>query len=280
MNRLILIEGIPGSGKTTTAERLYETLKAEGYKVKQFSEGDLHPADLSWMAILTDNEFSDVINEYPELEEKIRRRSRLEGNMALVAYTLLGLDQGSDLYKYLASKEINASNADLEAFKSAHLSRWKQFVEESDPHTIYIFECVLLQNHMTYLMLDYQAEEALIKDYFKDFMDIIRPMSPILHYLAPVSVDQAIRHVARVRRPEYQDRNNIWIDRVVDYVEKTPYFITQGLKGIEGFIDFCGVRQRLEKNILSSGDIEHHIHDHEGQSWDELLENIKNKTCL
>jgi hypothetical protein len=274
MHQLILIEGIPGSGKTTSARNLYETLKKEGKKVVQYSEGDLHPADLSWMAILTSDEYKKLLEYYPTMEEKIIKRSRIEEEIVLVAYTMLGLDQGSDLYQYLASKEINAVNFDIESFKAAHLSRWKQFVEDSEPDTIYVFECVLLQNHMTYLMLDYQAEEDYIKGYFDDFIEVIKPLSPVLHYLYPESVDDAIRHVAKVRRPEYQDRTNVWIDRVVDYVESTPYGQTHQLKGIEGFIDFTSKRRAIEMDILNSLDIKSHVIKHRGDSWNHVHETL------
>ncbi|MBN2884106.1 MAG: hypothetical protein JXN10_11300, partial [Clostridia bacterium] len=44
MNRLILLEGIPGSGKTTYARRLEEYFTENGLRAKCYLEGENHPA--------------------------------------------------------------------------------------------------------------------------------------------------------------------------------------------------------------------------------------------
>ena len=46
-HRLILIEGIPGSGKSTLSARLETWLKDQGIAARLYSEGDAHPADLA-----------------------------------------------------------------------------------------------------------------------------------------------------------------------------------------------------------------------------------------
>ncbi len=48
--KLILIEGIPGSGKSTIAQKTGEYLSARGLKTKVYAEGQLHPVDLAWCA--------------------------------------------------------------------------------------------------------------------------------------------------------------------------------------------------------------------------------------
>ncbi|WP_291569267.1 zeta toxin family protein [Clostridium sp. UBA4548] len=47
-NKLILVEGIPGAGKTTTARIIKERLISEGKNVILYEEGMSHPADMAW----------------------------------------------------------------------------------------------------------------------------------------------------------------------------------------------------------------------------------------
>lgn len=51
-NKLILVEGIPGAGKTTTARRIKKKIMSEGKNVILYEEGMSHPADMAWNAYL------------------------------------------------------------------------------------------------------------------------------------------------------------------------------------------------------------------------------------
>ncbi|MBI9012945.1 MAG: hypothetical protein JEZ08_11990 [Clostridiales bacterium] len=89
---------------------------------------------------------------YPDYEKKLTDNTVLEDGLAITAYTLLDINRDSELYQYLEGHEIYSIDADLETFKQAHPTRWKKFVSRADSNTVYIFECVLLQNHITQLM--------------------------------------------------------------------------------------------------------------------------------
>jgi cytidylate kinase len=84
-NRLILIEGIPGSGKSTMAGKLKAYLDSKDIPAKVYIEGDLHPADLSWCAYLTLDEYHEILDSYPEHKDSIIRHTLLEGEHAILA---------------------------------------------------------------------------------------------------------------------------------------------------------------------------------------------------
>lgn len=46
MTKLILFEGIPGSGKTTTSQLVHSYLREMGLTTKVYIEGSDHPIDL------------------------------------------------------------------------------------------------------------------------------------------------------------------------------------------------------------------------------------------
>jgi len=272
MHKLILIEGIPGSGKTTISKKIYNYLQDNGSKVTHYNEGDSHPVDLSWQSILTLDEYDTIIREYPEYEKVIMSNSILESNFAITAYTSLNINRDSDLYGYLESKEIYSQDTDIDTFKQAHLRRWKKFVETADSNSIYVFECVLLQNHITQLMLEYDVTEEVIYSYIMEFMTIVDEMSPVIIYLAPESVEKAIKHVAKERAPKYQDRQDVWIDRVIEYISNTPYGVTHGIDDIDRCIKFFSIRQEIEKRLLSNMNVDSNIIEHDGEDWDRVLQ--------
>lgn len=271
MTQLIIVEGVPGSGKTTTSKRIYEAMKDRGCKVKHAEEGSLHPADLSWQSILSLDEYQQVLSNYSEFKAIIEANTVIEGKLAITAYTNLGLTKNSPLYTYLSSKEIYNIGADIETFKQAHTMRWKQFVKKVKQYECYVFECVLLQNHVTQLMLEFDASIDEMSEYLTSFVDILKPLYPQIIYLLPTSIKVATEHIAHIRRPEFQDRDDVWIDRVAEYVANTKYGKEHDLHGLEGFISFSEARKDIEGKLLGELSISSTTIRHDGSSWDEVL---------
>ena len=59
--KLILVEGLPGSGKTTTARFVADWLKQRGVETAVFLEGNLdHPADVESVSCLDEQEYANL----------------------------------------------------------------------------------------------------------------------------------------------------------------------------------------------------------------------------
>lgn len=57
--KLIIVEGLPGSGKSTTAKIVYDTLKDKGGNAELYSEGSYnHPADFDGVAYFNNKDFN------------------------------------------------------------------------------------------------------------------------------------------------------------------------------------------------------------------------------
>ena len=70
--KLWLIEGIPGSGKSTAARKLGQTLHAQAY-----NEAELHPCDLAWHAVLSRAELDAFIARHPDKGRDMRKQRGL-----------------------------------------------------------------------------------------------------------------------------------------------------------------------------------------------------------
>jgi hypothetical protein len=138
---LILVEGIPGSGKSTTARKIETLLTSTGAKVRCFNEGDLHPCDLAWHSCVPVAEYKQLLQTFPEHQEALERFTSVEEDYAYVTYGKLGLLPDHPLFIRLKSLEPYNGQVSLEEFKRLHFSRWKRFGEATHDEVTYIFEC-------------------------------------------------------------------------------------------------------------------------------------------
>ncbi len=73
MEKLYLIEGLPGTGKTKHAFGLKDSLERRGYKVTLFDEGNNRiPTNFSNVAVMTEEEFQ-AVNKKKQLDSSVIR---------------------------------------------------------------------------------------------------------------------------------------------------------------------------------------------------------------
>jgi tRNA uridine 5-carbamoylmethylation protein Kti12 len=87
-SRLILVEGIPGSGKTSTANFIQKWLDEHGFANRLFLEGDLdHPADYESVAYFSRPEYAQFLIDHEA------SRLQLEGFSSFRRRLLRGVPQ-------------------------------------------------------------------------------------------------------------------------------------------------------------------------------------------
>ncbi|KON88384.1 hypothetical protein AF332_17275 [Sporosarcina globispora] len=73
--KLILIEGMPGSGKSTTARLVHEVLWQKGIEAEVYFEGDLnHPTDFESVAYFKNDEWHRFLEEFSILRDEITEK--------------------------------------------------------------------------------------------------------------------------------------------------------------------------------------------------------------
>lgn len=206
--KLIIVEGLPGSGKSTTAARIASALGRNGEKTVCVDEGAReHPADYA------DYDFPDFETE----REKI-------------------------------------------------LGKWRSFTEKADKDTVYVFNCILLQNPMCETMMRFGMEAAASQAYISEIAEIIRPLNPAIVYINPPSAREAVGRVLA-------GRGEGWLNAVIDYHTSQGYGKRNGLSGYEGYLECLEERRARELSILRSLGLDYYIagQDMDGEEFAALF---------
>lgn len=190
---LIIVEGLPGSGKSTTAAMIAEVLKEKAIKVCCVDEGvQEHPADYA------DYDFPDFTTERTKI-----------------------------------------------------LGKWKSFAENADRDTIYVFNCIFLQNPMCETMMRFGMSEDASLNYIAEIAEIIRPLNPIIIYIDQPVVKATVDSVL-------EERGNEWLNAVIDYHTSQGYGKQNGLSGYDGYIQCLEERKKRELKILQALSIDYY----------------------
>ena len=140
---------------------------------------------------------------------------------------------------------------DFHHFKESHLKLWRKFNLNFDKDTIYIFECIFLQNHINELILKFDLSSKQMIEYFQELINSINKLETHVFYIKPNDVKKTFDHVIQERKsnnPNFKD----WIDLVIEYLEKTKHGKRLGYIGYEGAIAYFEDRQKLECQILNT----------------------------
>lgn len=254
-NRLILVEGIPGSGKTTISKKIKNHLVSKGLEVLLYNEGDMHPADMAWNALLNMDEYNNIIDEYKTHEKIIKENSIFEDDYVILAYTKLGFHRKQNkLMNFLEEREIYDGRVSADTFKQIHLKRWKKFGEEmkENKNKIVIFECSFLQNHVNELLAIHDKDFDYIRDYLNELIGTVTELKPKLIYLNQASIKETINRVSKERVSHNKDMYPGWLETSIEYFKNSSYGKRNNINGFDGLIRYFEKRQEIELGIIKS----------------------------
>ena len=160
-NQLFCMEGLPASGKSTTAGYVEEILRGLGKKVIAVDEGtNRHPADYEFHSFLGREEMSRFSSEERTL---MIRKGQAEGEGLIVP--LEGLPES--LYQRLLPHKIY-DGLPWDTEKVIMQNGWQHFAEKREKDTVYVFNCCLLQKPMCEIMMRFdlpcEESEAYIRE--------------------------------------------------------------------------------------------------------------------
>lgn len=271
---LVVVEGIWGAGKTTTAQAVRDDLETAHHATRLYLEGNLqHPADYDKVACLTCDEYDRLCDMYPAIREKIAPLAEHRLGYYFVYYgkgqAQERLVVSEDVLAELARYDIYDGNLSPARHCEVHVDKWCQFaLNQRSARDIVIFECCFLQNPITALMGRYDVSEVEMIDHVLRLSDIIQPLNPILIYLRPENIRTSLQRIFETRSPD-------WCQGVTDYFIGQGYGHRHGLSGFDGLVQILEKRVELEAKILDRLSIRTCVIEHDGQHWPEVHQQVR-----
>ncbi len=259
MNRLYIIEGLPCSGKSTTSAFVAEMLQKK-HNVCYVDEGSgNHPADYEFHSSLTDKDLS----EFSDNEQKeILSVSKKTDSGYIVP---LSEFQGDTFDRLLKFKIYDFLPFETE--KLVMLDKWREFVSNCDKDTVYVFNCVLLQNPMCETMMRFGFPIENSYEFISQIAEIIKPLNPAVVYLKNDDIKQSVEKASKEREG--------WLDAVIDYHINGGYGKSINAKGFDGYIKCLHERQKRELEILLQLDVKSIIIENPQRDWEKAQKEIK-----
>lgn len=259
MSRLYIIEGLPCSGKSTTSKFVADMLERQGKHVVFVDEGSgEHPADYEFSAYFTYEELAALPEEEKALLSAIGEKQE---NGIVIPLSQLS---GAIFDKALQHKIYDFLPWERE--RPLMLERWRRFAENADSDTVYVFNCVLLQNPMCETMMRFGFPEERSAEYIGDIADIISSLQPVVIYLKNDDIAQSVGKASAEREG--------WLPAVIDYHCGGAYGRSVGAEGFEGYIACLEERQWRELRILERLPVQSIIVDNAHRDWNGAYKRI------
>ena len=202
MNRVILLEGLPGTGKTTNSYRLFEQLVRNGRDVRWLHEvSQPHPTLFFSESCLTKEEYRRFTEKYPEAADML-------GSIAEVRATTVGIDyltaarrmpgqKNAAWYRELLQYDV--MGFPLERYEPAALEKWEAFVHQAlRNEKIYILDSAAFQYQIFTFLLN-GADYPRLAGFVRGIMKLLSPLRPALIYLYRENTEDSIAFLERQR---------------------------------------------------------------------------------
>ncbi|UVI32922.1 hypothetical protein [Paenibacillus spongiae] len=247
-SKLVLIEGLPGFGKTTTAQLVHEILTEMNIKSQLFLEGNLdHPADYEGVAFFNKNEFDALLGTHEKVKDLLNNLMIKQGRDYFLEYRKIKNEYGSAFPDELLQEVVQHDIYELSLDQNRRLvtERWKKFVERAlHGAETFVFDCCFIQNPVTMGMIKYDAKKEDVIRYVFELAAIVERLNPLLIYVDQNDLSHSFRKAVKERPPE-------WSEGFIEYYTSQGYGKKQNYKGLEGTLQVLQARKKLEEEIFN-----------------------------
>lgn len=208
--KLIMLEGLPGTGKSTNAYFLLRQLERAGKRARWFHEvARPHPVLFFDEACLSRAEYGAFVRSFPRAQPVLNRVAAYRKNA--VGIDLLeiewnyGEEIGTEALEALRKFDV-CMKFPLDLYEEIALEKWACFVERAlrVEDRVYLLDSAIFQYQIfTYLLKNapYEALERLIGR----LMDVVRPLNPCLVYFNRENTRDTISFLEETRGKDFME---------------------------------------------------------------------------
>ena len=270
--KLIVVEGIPGSGKTSTAQYVRDWAASKGLNPLLYLEdAPYHPVDLDTLSYFDTEQYHQFLAQFEAYQPILEKISKKGQEGFFVFYRRWGEVTGEKMPDDLAEVLYGHDAHDTlhpEKYLALMKERWQRFgaAAKNDKEVI-IFECCLFQNPITIFVGKHNYDPEVVRSTILELAESVQALNPSLIVLQGQSVQGTLQRVI-------EERPKAWIEGVEGYVTQQGYGKAHQLDGMEGVFSFYQMMQDMETDLASQLDWNRLIIDNTHWEWEEHLQKI------
>jgi len=248
--QLIMLEGLPSTGKSTNSDFIRMQLERNGKKVKWIHEVTRpHPLLFFSEAYLSRSDYESILKNYPESASILNSITVFRKNTVGIDLFEIEWNHSENINKSVidAIKRYDMWNCNLDKGEEATIEKWEHFIETAvqDKETVYILDSSIFQAHIFGFLWDNAPYERLEK-FTNKLCSIAKPLNPSLIYLYREDTEATIEYLEKERGTQAMAK--IWErDKARLYYHNKP-------KGAEGFKHFLRDYADYAKLLFNSLD--------------------------
>lgn len=252
--KFIDFEGIHGSGKSACAWNLYNNLKKNDIAAEVFFEYHVdstiaNPCDIRMSAVMTEEEFEEILREYSTYEKILRDSVRIYTGWYCIF--IPDIKEYPDLSTAVCQFLADNGNLETERFMQALKCRMAAFVQQAlTSNRVYVFENVMFQQILNELMRKMCCNKQQMVEHVLEVEQILLPLNPLVFYLHPDDLKTQIDKVALERVSDNYELYPDWIDWMVDYVQNSEYGRIRNVTNRSGLMTYFEERMSLEEQCF------------------------------
>ena len=265
-SKLIMLEGLPSTGKTTNARLIHIQLERNNINAKWIHEVAMpHPVLFFDEVGFTNDEFDHFLTKYPEASDILN-------NIAVFRKSTVGIhlpeiqwnyQDKINAEAYQALLEYDVWKFPLDAYKKFALEKWAYFTKKAleKVDEVYVIDSALFQFQIfTFLFKNRPFEE--LKSFVDEVNSIIKPLNPCLIYLHRENTETTIDYLEK-------DRGTSYLEYIWSRDKDQPYYADKppGAESFRQFLrDYADMAAMLLENFpanklsieISDGNWIHH----------------------
>jgi len=201
-HKLIFVEGLPGTGKTTISEYIFGVLIEKGVQTELLLEGNEK----------SPSNFCDIsgVPKNVNIGIPVHKCLTIETENYIYVNIKNSDESATQLRKYDIGDEFNKL-VSVQEYVQCTLEWWQYWVNENVKDSILVLDSAFLQCPINEMILR-GASDAEVVAYIKSIAKIIHPHNPICIYLRRESAKEAIDFAKSVKGKAWAEG----IDRLVD----------------------------------------------------------------